>query len=161
MKSYFRPSVGLLLAMGDALSHSPWAHVGSSPLPLFFPFSFFSSPSLTHAPSFSLSLLSPSSSHLLLCSPCAHTHSERERERERERESCCMEEEERRKKTRVLERSVQSASTAPIDDHPWSDEAEILQGGSQHVNLHCERWRSDLEQSAVVFLHVNSSSILE
>jgi hypothetical protein len=28
------------------------------------------------------------------------------------------------------------------------------------VNLHCGRCRSDLEQSAVVFLHVNSSSVL-
>jgi hypothetical protein len=93
-----------------------------------------------------------------------HTHRNgKEREiadHERERELCCQEEEEEAK-TRVLESSVQSASTAPIDDHPWSDEAEILQGGSQHVNLHCERWRSDLEQSAVVFLHVNSSSVLE
>jgi hypothetical protein len=79
----------------------------------------------------------------------------------RERELCCQEEEEEEEgKTRVLESSVQAASTAPIDDHPWSDGAEILQGGSQHVNLHCGRWRSDLEQSAVVFLHVNSSSVL-
>jgi hypothetical protein len=47
------------------------------------------------------------------------------RERERERELLYGRREERRK-TRVLESSVQSASTAPIDDHPWSDEAEIL-----------------------------------
>jgi hypothetical protein len=45
--------------------------------------------------------------------------------RERERELCCQEVEEEGK-TRVLESSVQSASTVPIDDHPWSDEAEIL-----------------------------------
>jgi hypothetical protein len=56
--------------------------------------------------------------------------------------------------------SVQSASTAPINDHPWSDQAEILQGGSQHVNLHCEWWRSDLEQSAIILYLVNSSSVL-
>jgi hypothetical protein len=28
------------------------------------------------------------------------------------------------------------------------------------VNLHCGRWRSDLDQYAVVFLHVNSNSVL-
>jgi hypothetical protein len=69
-------------------------------------------------------------------------------------------EEEKREKNGFLESSVQSASTAPINDHPWSDRAEILQGGSQHVNLHCERWRSDLEQSTAVFSLVNSSSVL-
>jgi hypothetical protein len=46
------------------------------------------------------------------------------------------------------------------NDHPWSDRAEILQGGSEHVNLHCERWRLDLEQSAVIFYSVNSNSVL-
>jgi hypothetical protein len=56
-----------------------------------------------------------------------------------------MKEEKREEKDGFLESSAQSASTAPINDHPWSDRAEILQGSSQHVNLHCERWRSDLE----------------
>jgi hypothetical protein len=29
------------------------------------------------------------------------------------------------------------------------------------MNLHYERWRSDLEQSAVIFSPVNSNSVLE
>jgi hypothetical protein len=74
----------------------------------------------------------------------------------RVREQCCSVE--KKEKRGFLESSVQSASTAPINDHPWSDRAEILQGGSQHVN--CERCRSDLEQSAVIFYPVNSSSVL-
>jgi hypothetical protein len=37
-----------------------------------------------------------------------------------------MEEEKREEKRGFLECSVQSASTAPINDHPWSDGAEIL-----------------------------------
>jgi hypothetical protein len=69
-------------------------------------------------------------------------------------------EEEKRRKDGFLKSSAQSASTAPINDHPWSDRDEILWGGSQRVNLHCERWRSDLEQSAVIFYSMNSSSIL-
>jgi hypothetical protein len=68
-------------------------------------------------------------------------------------------EEEKRRKDGFLKSSAQSASTAP-NDHPWSDRDEILWGGSQRVNLHCERWRSDLEQSAVIFYSMNSSSIL-
>jgi nuclear transport factor 2 (NTF2) superfamily protein len=71
-----------------------------------------------------------------------------------------MKEEKREEKDGFLESSAQSASTAPINDYPWSNRAEILQGSSQHVNLNCERWRSDLEQSAVIFFPVNSSSVL-
>jgi hypothetical protein len=113
-----------------------------------------------------MSLFSLPFSPFFLSSSHRRTHTERERprERERERESCAVKKKKKKKKeeekTRVLESSVQSASTAPINDHPWSDGAEILQGGSQHVNLRCGRWRLDLEQSAVVFLHVISSSVL-
>jgi hypothetical protein len=132
--------------------------------PLFSFISFFLSPIHARHSFLPLSLLSSFSSHLLR-SPRTHTEmGKRERPsqesmRERERELLYGRREERRKRG-FLESSVQSASTAPINDHPWSDRAEILQGGSQHVNLHCERWRSDLEQSAVIFLPVNSSSVL-
>jgi hypothetical protein len=71
-----------------------------------------------------------------------------------------MKEEKREEKDGFLESSTQSESTASINDYPWSNRAKILQGSSQHVNLHCERWRSDLEQSAVIFFPMNSSSVL-
>jgi hypothetical protein len=114
--------------------------IAGDPYPSF-PFSFFSSPSF-HARHSFLSLSSFSSHRR------PHT---RERDRDRrenvtERESCCLEEEEEG----FLECSVQPASTASINDHPWSDRAETFQGGSQHVNLRCERWRSDLEQPTVI-----------
>jgi hypothetical protein len=118
----------------------------AAPLPLSFPFSLFSSPSF-HARHSFLSLSSFSSHRR------PHT---RERDRDRrenvtERESCCLEEEEEEEEEEgFLECSVQPASTASINDHPWSDRAETFQGGSQHVNLRCERWRSDLEQPTVI-----------
>jgi hypothetical protein len=122
---------------------------------LLYFFFLFLTLTLTH-----ISLLSPPSSFLLpssffLLLTDTHTRKRerprqrenvREREREREGELLLSGGEER--KNGFLENSVQSASTAPINKHSWSDRAEILQGDSRHVNLHCERWRSDLEQSA-------------
>jgi hypothetical protein len=139
------------------IPHGPtWA---AAPSPSFSPFLSFLLP---HSRMLHLSPFLSFLPFLLTSTFFTPTHSDHEREQNvRERERAAVWKKRREKKTWVLESSVQSASTAPIDDHPWSDEAEILQGGSQHVNLHCERWRSDLEQSAVVFLHVNSSSILE
>jgi hypothetical protein len=125
------------------------------PLPLSFPFSFFLFFSLISrmfhlSPPF-LSVLPLLISFFVLH---AHTHTQSKRERPRRRENVRERERElllsggEERKNGFLENSVQSASTAPINKHSWSDRAEILQGDSRHVNLHCERWRSDLDQSA-------------
>jgi hypothetical protein len=99
----------------------------AAPPPLFsLFFLFFSLISRT-------SLFSPPFSPFFLSSSHRRPHTETETETQRETESREHERErellygrrEERRKTRVLESSVQSASTAPIDDHPWSDEAEI------------------------------------
>jgi hypothetical protein len=63
----------------------------------------------------------------------------------RERERAAVWKRRREEKDGFLESFAQSASTVLIDDHLWSNRAEILKGGSLHVNLHSDRWRSDLE----------------
>ena len=148
------------LSLSPSRSLSPTLSHSHSPHSSFL--SFFSLPlTHTHVPLFLPHHLFFS---LFLSSHHRHSHTqERETEIEesvRERELCCQEEEEEEEKDGFLESSVQSASMAPIHDHPWSERAEIFRGSSQHVNLHCERWRSDLEQSAVIFYPVNSSSVL-
>jgi hypothetical protein len=74
----------------------------AAPLPLSFPFSFFSSPSFHARHSFLpfLSFLLPSSHRR----PHTETETETQRERERERESCCMEEEKRERRNGFLEK---------------------------------------------------------
>jgi hypothetical protein len=107
---------------------SPKSHVQQplSPHSLSFLFSFFSLPLIhAHFSPFLFSFIFSLSSHRH-----PYTH-ERETETEvreqivRERESCCLEEEEGEGKRGFLESSVQSASTASINVHPWSDGAEI------------------------------------
>jgi hypothetical protein len=78
------------------------------PLPLSFPFSFFSSPSFHARHSFlSLSLLSsfffsPTPTHETEIE--IETEIETKAETERERESCCMEEEKRERRNGFLEK---------------------------------------------------------
>ena len=111
----------------------------------FLPFLLTFSPLIHAQPLALLSLTLSSPTHTY-----THTYGVVRGRTECERERAVLSGREERKKKWVLKNSVQLGSPAPIIKQLWFDWAEILQGGSWHVNLHHERWRSNLEQSALI-----------